>query len=281
MLKMPGLPTTGNNELDSFVSEFISNALKHSIKEFIHDCEGTSEFAKECGRSFEDYLKEFFPPNYPEKNEKKMLETLKALYSLIQSDNAYIPTLIMEYALARFITDGIEGFNELFLEPFVACCKDEDPEGFEDFEELLLVSSDEKRMSLIETYRLNYFDFTWGECESDRNIDINLPFSDEMFEKLLDAYTKCYEEDFSPKDAREAALEVVDNIWHFSDKWFDWLFWDADYKILDYMTIGELRHSVVNKFAGVLNENSQSEEYVLPEDWENSKDFHFINEALT
>ena len=47
--------------------------------------------------------------------------------------------------------------------------------------------------------------------------------------------------------------------------------------LLDDMEIGTLRHHYVNKMAAILPEDAKDDEYFLPKDWKNSKDFKFLN----
>ena len=104
MIQIPNLPDFGDPELDSFLKNFINNAIKDKILEIItldeesHEPEGAL-----C----------LFPVSFPEENVDEAVKTLKAIYSLIISDKEWVPTLLMEYVIASVIEAGIDDFNDL------------------------------------------------------------------------------------------------------------------------------------------------------------------------
>lgn len=282
MLILPTIPYSGDEKLNDFVHNFITEAIKDRLKDVIHSYESKKDINDVYYD--EDMLKYYFPENFPSDNKEKMLETMKALYSLMMSKDACVPTLLMEYVLSKileFCIEDYEGYRDNVFNELIECGIIEDCIPAETSDEFI-----------DDVFREHYFDYLeicagYDKQYIDRrkksqDKEADLPFTDNTFNKLVKAYMTLYEEEcvFDEDDTEEYRIRyckgVVNNIWHFSREWLEWCFWDSDYMYLDDMEPGELRNSFVNKYIGILPEDSKEEEYFLPDDWEHSTDFRFI-----
>ena len=254
MLRFP-YGFTENEEVDRFLRGFVNNALKDSLREIIYD----TEYCEKRGYGSGNLLDGFFPENWIEIPDRKhiQLRIMKGLYSLLNSEREYVPILIMEYVLSRVIEMEID---------FVY---DDDGE----------VSSE---------YSICFDD------DDRRDKEVNVPFTEQTRNKIknayIDVYLECpleklsdYVEDEAERqglkeEAEERAEEQVESLWHYSPEWFEFCFWDCDYELLNMMSPGEIRNSFVNIAARVMSDDASDEEFYLPDDWENSKDFHYLKE---
>ncbi len=250
MLKIPNLYGFTGESYD-FLYNFINEALKEGVLKLIEDItdDGDGWF--------------YFPESFPEEDELK-IDILKALYSLLNAEKAYVPTLIMEYLLDQVLSREIDFFKDgLYIEW--------------------------KSLSGYKKYIAN--ECFGGEKEyheEQRDKRVNYPFSDKtqkmLIQNYMDVYKELfeygdYEEELTDNELKKEATEVVNTFWHYSEEWWEIIFWDADYEMLDRMSAGELRGSYINKYVHIMSENASDEEYFVPEDWLHSKDFHFLNES--
>lgn len=216
-----------NLEAKNFLKKFINEALETKIYEYITDIEGGS-LELDC----------FFPITTKEYSTSQKLILFKGLYSLIHSDEEFIPSLIMEYILAKVLTKAIEEVDNMETISYIPACQDK------------------------------YY---------------NTPFTDKTRKKLVKSYVDTFNEltdNEDPEWAKEEAERVVDSMWRFTDEWHLFCLWDLDYQFLDEKSPAELRHSVLNQITGyrLMAPSCTDDMFFLPEDWEESKDFHFINQ---
>ena len=236
---------TENAEVDEFLHHFVNHALEKRVHDVIL-CYETKADVNDI-LYHEEMLKYFCPPNWPDYDgcDDGKIRVLKGLYSLLHSDEEFVPTLVMEYILSKIIEDGMTLFieDDDYAENLLSIYKDRDVLGDE------------------------------------RDKECNVPFTDETYRKIKDAYYEYYLDEIS--DDTEYALQMsekmVNSLWHFSPEWYDFCFWDDDYAFLDMYSPGTLRYSNLNKWMRILSEDADEDAFFLPDDWENSKDFHFIN----
>lgn len=241
---------TCNKEVDLFLRNFCNNAIKNKLYDIIICFEGKMDIDETYYD--EDMLEEYFPANWPGSSDDK-LYIMKGLYALLNSNKEFVPTLIMEYIMAAIIEEEISRFDDLYAG------------NMDDFTEDLDVVRD------------------------GQDVECGLPFTENTYKKIKTAYYEYYldgalenikderKKQDMIKNAEESAEYMVESVWHFSPEWFDFCFRDEDYTYLDEMTIGELRHSPLNAALRIVHPDPSYDEFYLPDDWENSKDFHYLN----
>lgn len=251
MIVMPNMPLTSDEKINDFLCSFIQKAISDKIIEYIsYYDEGDTE-AIEC----------LFPITFPEDNIDEMLHIIKGLYSLIISDKHWVPSLIMEYVMAKIIIIEARKFYDDLL-------------NFEN-------NMDEYKK----------FELSDEENRKMQNQSIDIPFTEKLKAEYIDARVKYWKEDMGINDdnlseddikeisiEREYAKEVIENCWHFSKSWLDWCFWDDDYLMMDDISVGEIKNSWINDAIGVIGKEKDAGDFILPDDWLHSKDFRFVNE---
>ena len=286
MIALPEFPYVENDELNEFTTNFVVRAITDRLKAIIK-CYEDKEDYDDLDIYYDPHMLElYFPKNFPEGNEEQMLYIMKGLYSLMISKHTWVPSLIMEYVLAHVIMEAAYDFDDSvndFLIYNEIKLKDQE-QSYQFFRENYL----------SEKYCEDEFDLEYNqELLKGQDKEINIPFSDELFKKLTDAYYQYYEnfddEEFDDEWCKKEAIFMVDNIWHYSFEWLEWCFWDNDYTLLDGfdneedkshedISVGELRMSFINKAFGIMSTDSSDDDFILPEDWEHSKDFRFCNQ---
>lgn len=251
MIAMPEMPWTEDKRINDLLRSFIEGAISDKLAEIILDYE----------KGEASLIELLFPSNFPENNEEYMIYIMKGLYSLIISDKQWIPSLIMEYVMAQLIIKETDAFYDVISLDF--------EDDIEKYKEYILSDEEDRKL---------------------QNKVFDIPFTDEFKEKYIKSHMELWKQLEGITDdaltngdiedinfARECAEEDIENCWHFSKKWLEWLFWDADYTMLDLMTVGTLKNSWINDATGMINNDKDEGEFILPEDWLYSKDFKYVN----
>ena len=252
MIVMPNMPLTSDEKINDFLCSFIQKAISEKIIECIQDYEA----------GYSEDIEFLFPITFPENNKDDMIYIMKGLYSLIISDKHWVPSLIMEYVMARIIIDGSDSFNDHLSDEFE---------------------------NNIERYKKSTLsDKTYLKMQ---NQSIDIPFTEKLTTEYVEARVRYWKEEMGINDdnlseddikeisiEREYAKEVIENCWHFSKSWLDWCFWDDDYLMLDDISVGEIKNSWINDAIGVIGKEKDAGDFILPDDWLHSKDFRFVNE---
>ncbi len=223
MLKFPNQFTDG--ETNELVKKNVNRGLQAAIFKYIDDPEGFDP-------------KEIFPEDFPEED---MEETLKALYSLLNADDEFVPTPAMEYAMYRALEYEID---------LVKCfSKDE-----------LMAQNNTTADDEVKK----------DACDS----VFNVPFTAET-EKSIEEGLRKWMDTFgwdSKGDYDEIFCDKMESFWKYTKDWLDFCFWDEDFLALDTKTPEMLR----KVFIPMLNEDAAAQgAYILPEDWIHSKKFRF------
>ena len=103
----------------------------------------------------------------------------------------------------------------------------------------------------------------------------------EIKKKMIALNLDWYRSNVDKNYSRKEAEKYIENLVRASDEWFNFCFWDMDYELLDMATIrspGAIRNTNLNDLANILPDDASDEDFFLPDDWENSKDFHFLHE---
>lgn len=268
---------TLDKEVDSFLKGFINNALKRAVAGYIECWENKDDevyfplFVYD-----EELMPSVFPKSYPG-SEEQMLDILKGLYSLLNSDKEFVPTLLMEYVLAHIIRACIDIYDDE-----QADIEEHGEDDFEEYEEDMIAGmSKENREAFLQQKK------EWERENHTPDKSVNYPFSNKTYMKIVKAYTELYMGETDIEDEREArkackedAEYMTDALWHFSEEWLDFCFWDDDYMMLDEFTVYDLRQSELNSATGALPKNPMDEAFFLPKNWKDSKDFHYLNEEV-
>ena len=266
---------TLDKKVDAFLREFVNNALKRAVAGFIECCENKDDEVYFPKFVYDDDLPScVFPKSYPG-NEEQMLAVLKGLYSLLNSDKEFVPTLLMEYVLAHIIQACIDIYYDEQSD-----IEEYGEDNFEEFEEELLAGmSKETREAFLQQKK------EWERDNHTPDKSVNFPFSNKTHMNIVKAYTDLYMEETDIEDEREArkackedAENMVDSLWHFSDEWLEFCFWDDDYMMLDTISEWKLRQSELNSATGALPQSPMDDAFFLPKDWKNSKDFHYLTD---
>lgn len=253
--------TENDDEANIFIENFIHNAIKRFLSEIIHTFENKHYVFNGIHEIdyYPEMLYEYFPSNFRNYDVSHLLYIMKGLYSLLNSDNTWVPTLIMEYVMSCVIEKGINEY-EWTIET-----------AKEEYEEKYGIKCDDPVELLSKVYWVPEF------RKENQDKILNIPFSKKTYNKLVKAFAEnAYEYGYcdTKKQAREYSKDIIDNVWHFSSEWLEWCFWDSDYTLLDMMTISQVRQI---PFPDIISQNPSDDSFYLPSDWENSKDFRFIN----
>lgn len=100
---------TDNAKADAFLRKFVNDALKRAVAGIIECCEEKDD---EVYFPFpliydDDLLPSLFPETYPW-TEQQMMNILKGLYALLNSDKEFVPTIVMEYVLDKILNLAID-----------------------------------------------------------------------------------------------------------------------------------------------------------------------------
>lgn len=99
-----------------------------------------------------------------------------------------------------------------------------------------------------------------------------------LYEYYKDMAYDIYDEDELTDGFIQSYVQShIDNLSHFSEEWLEACFWDWDFTLLNDMSMGEIRHSLINEACGVMSPEASDDAYYMPKDWRNSKDFHYLN----
>ncbi len=196
-----------------------------------------------------------FPVWFPHQD---MIRTLIGLYSLLMSDHTYVPPLIMEYVLEKLINIAIEtaadmnGIDEIIdTEQIIELAATFDEEKYGKYDRLLGAAVD---------------------CTI-----FGRKFPENMREKLLkeiiDEEKALEDEEVSIREiCIHARREIL--IWEIPCKeWFEYLFWDSDYALLDTYGVEYLRESEINERLGIMSTDANTERLFVPDDWVTSHAF--------
>ena len=258
MIYFETLPVVNDDELDSFVYDFVTGAIKEKLFSIIKCYETKKDYEDELYHG-EDMLDEYFPPSFPKDNKEEMLRIMKGLYCLINAKDAWTPTLLMEYVLAKIIKSGIGDFYS-WVELVTG---------------VGLGNLNNYNNELLKTYTHKV---SSSDLSRFQNKKVNFPFTKEFSQKWKEAYIKYLEEeDGDDEDIGQAAEDTLNELWHFSPYWLEWCFMDNDYTFLNEMSMGEIRHSFINSYIGIVSKNAKDESFYIPVNWETSKDFKFLN----
>ena len=158
---------TLDKKVDAFLREFVNNALKRAVAGFIECCENKDDEVYFPKFVYDDDLPScVFPKSYPG-NEEQMLAVLKGLYSLLNSDKEFVPTLLMEYVLAHIIQACIDIYYDEQSD-----IEEYGEDNFEKFEEELLAGmSKENREAFLQQKK------EWERDNHTPDKSVNFPFS--------------------------------------------------------------------------------------------------------
>ena len=247
-----GRAFTNDPEIDEYVRNHINETLKAAVKGLIMCMEKQDDNMYYCFSYSEVSLDLFFPQMFPKNSYDQKITILKGLYSLLNSDEDFVPTLVMEYVLAKIIAycDDYRTFSI--------------PESEVSEAEVAFGKFAMKDMHIIPD---SVFE------------QINYSFSEEMETRIQKAYEEFYREE-DPEfadDAEEDSDHMTEALRCISGEWLEFCFWDADYQLLDDVSQWNLSQSKVNEVLGAMPKSMIDDAFYLPSDWEHSKDFHFLN----
>jgi len=247
-----GRAFTNDLEIDEYVRNHINETLKAAVKGLVMCIEKKDDNMYFCFSYSEVSLDLFFPQMFPKNSYEEKITILKGLYSLLNSDEEFVPTLVMEYVLSKIIAYCDDYISFSIPETDVSDAETEF--GKDAMKEIHAVPK-----SVFE--QINYF------------------FPEEMETRIQTAYVEFYREtnpEFE-EDAEDDALYMTDALRCISEEWLDFCFWDADYQLLDDVSQWNLSQSKVNEVLGAMPKSMIDDAFYLPSDWEHSKDFHFLN----
>lgn len=247
-----GRAFTNDPEIDEFVRNHINETLKAAVKGLIMCIEKQDGNMHYCFSYSEVCLDFFFPKKFPKNSNAQKITILKGLYALLNSDEEFVPTLVMEYVLSKIIA-YCDDYTTFSL-PETDASNAETVFGKDGMKEIHVVPN-----SLFE--------------------QINYSISEEMETRIQAAYKEFYRE-INPEfedEAEEDAEQMTNALRCISGEWLDFCFWDADYQLLDNVSQWNLSQSKVNKVLGAMPKSMFDDAFYLPSDWEHSKDFHFLN----
>lgn len=243
---------TNDPEINEYVRNHINETLKTAVKGLIMCMEKQDDNMHYCFSYSEVSLDLFFPKKFPKNSYEQKITILKGLYSLLNSDEEFVPTLVMEYVLSKII----------------AYC-------------------DDYRTSSISEADVSKAEVVFGKLAmKDMHVvpnsifeQINYSFPKEMETRIQKAYEEFFREE-DPEfanDAEEDAEYMTESLRCISGEWYEICFWDGDYQLLDEVSQWNLSQSKVNEVLGAMPKSMIDDAFYLPSDWEHSKDFHFLN----